>query len=337
VFEYVDAEGNLKQNYWKPKDNGGANPYWTINRNLKEDVSNRVIGYTSLTYSINDNVDLMVRSSIDNFTFFRETRDYNDSYIIADNGNYGTSNRSTMEWNNDFLLTFNEEFGDLNLNLNIGGNNRIERVKNFGTNNGGLNAPNIFAVSNAQRLTSSQGISRKNVNSIYAFTNIGYKKAVFLDLTYRSDWSSTLPIDNNKYDYVSTGLSGIISDMIEFPKVVNYFKVRASYAEVGNETAPFQLTRNARLESGGLISLETTSPANDLRPEKTKSFEAGFETTLFNQRFNLDFTYYKSNSVDQLFKKSVPQASGITTKFINGADIQNSGIEAVANFTVIKS
>lgn len=337
VFEYVDAEGNLKQNYWKPKDNGGANPYWTINRNLKEDVSNRVIGYTSLTYSINDNLDLMVRSSVDNFTFFRETRDYNDSYIIADNGNYGTSNRSTLEWNNDFLLIYGKEFGDLDFKISLGGNNRVFQFKNFGTNNGGLNAPNIFSVANAQNLTSSQGISEKQVNSLYTFSNLGYKNALYLDLTYRSDWSSTLPIDNNKYDYISAGLSTVISEMLDLPEFMSYLKARVSYAEVGNDTGSYRLTRNANLQSGGFIALQTTGPASDLRPEKTKSFEAGLETTLLDQRLTLDFTYYKSNSIDQLFAQSVPIASGITTKFVNGADIQNSGIEAVVNVTLLRS
>ncbi len=330
VFEFVDSSGNVKQNYWKPNDNGGANPYWTINRNLNEVLTDRVLGYTSLTYQINDDLSLLVRSSIDNTNFTRESKFYNDSYIIADNGNYQTSNTRSLEWNNDFLLTFDKDLSDdLSLNLNIGGNNRVNKSKGVNTNNGGLNAPNIFALSNAQNLTASQFISEREVNSLYGFGNLGYKNALFVDLTYRSDWSSTLPVENNRYDYYSAGLSAIISDFITMPSFIDFLKLRGSLAEVGNDTNPYSLERLANLESGGFISLQTTAPASDLRPEKTTSFELGFDTTFFNQRVNLDFTYYKSNSIDQLFRQDVPQASGVTSKFINGGDIQNEGIEAV--------
>jgi TonB-linked SusC/RagA family outer membrane protein len=330
VFEFVDSSGNVKQNYWKPNDNGGANPYWTINRNLNEVLTDRVLGYTSLTYQINDDLSLLVRSSIDNTNFTRESRFYNDSYIIADNGNYQTSNSRSLEWNNDFLLTYDKDLSDnLSLNLNIGGNNRVNKSKGVNTNNGGLNAPNIFALSNAQNLTASQFISEREVNSLYGFGNLGYKNALFVDLTYRSDWSSTLPVENNRYDYYSAGLSAILSDFITMPSFIDFFKLRGSLAEVGNDTNPYSLERLANLESGGFISLQTTAPASDLRPEKTTSLELGFDTTFFNQRVNLDFTYYKSNSIDQLFRQDVPQASGVTSKFINGGDIQNEGIEAV--------
>ena len=336
VFEFVDSSGNVKQNYWKPNDNGGANPYWTINRNLNEVLTDRVLGYTSLTYQFNDDLSLLVRSSIDNTNFTRESKFYNDSYIIADNGNYQTSNTRSLEWNNDFLLTYDKDLSDdLSLNLNIGGNNRVNKSTGVNTNNGGLNAPNIFALSNAQNLTASQFISEREVNSLYGFGNLGFKNALFVDLTYRSDWSSTLPVENNRYDYYSAGLSAVISDFITMPSFIDFLKLRGSLAEVGNDTDPYSLERLANLESGGFISLQTTAPASDLRPEKTTSFELGFDTTFFNQRVNLDFTYYKSNSIDQLFRQDVPQASGVTSKFINGGDIQNEGIEAVLSMGLL--
>ena len=336
VFEFVDSSGNVKQNYWKPNDNGGANPYWTINRNLNEVLTDRVLGYTSLTYQFNDDLSLLVRSSIDNTNFTRESKFYNDSYIIADNGNYQTSNTRSLEWNNDFLLTYDKDLSDdLSLNLNIGGNNRVNKSTGVNTNNGGLNAPNIFALSNAQNLTASQFISEREVNSLYGFGNLGFKNALFVDLTYRSDWSSTLPVENNRYDYYSAGLSAVISDFITMPSFIDFLKLRGSLAEVGNDTNPYSLERLANLESGGFISLQTTAPASDLGPEKTTSFELGFDTTFFNQRVNLDFTYYKSNSIDQLFRQDVPQASGVTSKFINGGDIQNEGIEAVLSMGLL--
>ena len=335
AYEFTDAAGNNKQNFWKPLDNGNGNPYWVINRNNSESVDDRIIGYASLEYDIIDDLTLLVRSAIDNRTNNRELRYWNDSYIIAQNGGYRVTNNSALEWNNDFLLTYKKDItNDISLSASLGGNNRV--VKNEGTfiNTGGLNAPNVFAISNAQQLTASQSIGEKEVNSIYAFANIGYKDYAFLDLTYRQDTSSTLPVANNTYDYYSAGISAVISDMIELPSVIDFLKLRTSFAEVGNDTDPYRLARLASLQNGGFIQLQTSAPADNLKPEKTTSFEFGLDATIFN-RVNLDFTYYKSNSVDQLFPQSVPQASGISTKFINGADIQNSGIEAFINVGVL--
>ncbi|MDC3329768.1 SusC/RagA family TonB-linked outer membrane protein [Flavobacteriaceae bacterium] len=329
-FEFTDSAGNNKQNYWKPLDNGNGNPYWVVNRNNNELVGDRIVGFASATYDFTDEISLLVRSAIDNTSSNRESRWWNDSYIIAQNGNYRINNGTGLEWNNDFLLSYDTSFGDLNLKASVGGNNRVVKFESSSINTGGLNAPNIFSIANAQQLSASQSLSEKEVNSLYAFANLGFKNYAFLDLTYRTDVSSTLPVENNQYDYISAGLSAILSDMIDLPSAFDYFKIRASYAEVGNDTDPYQLSRAANLQTGGFIQLDTSAPASDLRPEKTTSLEFGFDTTLFN-RINLDFTYYKSNSVDQLFRQNVPQGSGIATKFINGADIENSGIEAAIN------
>ena len=152
----------------------------------------------------------------------------------------------------------------------------------------------------------------------------------FLDVTYRQDTSSTLPIDTNQYDYYSAGISLVLSDMVSLPSSIDFMKLRASYAEVGNDTDPYKLSRLANLQNGGFIALDGTAPASNLKPEMTKTFEIGLDATLFN-RVNLDLTYYKSNSLDQLFAQDVPQGSGVSAKFINGADIENSGIEAFIN------
>ena len=333
-FEYTDAAGNNKQNYWKPLDNGNGNPYWVVNRNNNELVGDRIVGYASATYDFSDEFSLLVRSAVDNSTSNRESRWWNDSYIIAQNGNYRINNGTNLEWNNDFLFTYDTSFGDIDLKASVGGNNRVVKAESSSINTGGLNAPNIFALSNAQQLTAGQSIYEKEVNSLYAFANVGLKNYAFLDVTYRADVSSTLPVENNQYDYISAGLSAIISDMVDLPSAFNFFKLRASYAEVGNDTDPYQLSRAAQLQNGGFIQLSTSAPASNLRPEKTTSLEFGFDTTLFN-RVNVDFTYYKSNSIDQLFRQNVPQGSGIATKFINGADIQNSGIEAAINVGIL--
>ena len=334
-FEFTDASGNNKQNYWKPLDNGNGNPYWVVNRNNNELVGDRIVGYASVEYDIMDDLTLLVRSAIDNRTSNRENRYWNDSYIIAQNGNYRVSNASAIEWNNDFLLSYKKDLtDDISLSASLGANNRVVKNESSAINTGGLNAPNVFAISNAQQLTASQSIGEKEVNSLYAFANVGYKNYAFLDLTYRQDTSSTLPVDTNTYGYYSAGLSLVLSDLIDLPSSIDFMKFRASYAEVGNDTDPYKLSRLANLQNGGFIALQGSAPASNLKPEMTKSFEFGLDATLFN-RVNLDLTYYKSNSLDQLFAQDVPSGSGVSSKFINGADIENSGIEAFINVGVL--
>ncbi|CAM4256259.1 SusC/RagA family TonB-linked outer membrane protein [Zobellia nedashkovskayae] len=338
VFEYVATDGNTLQNYWKPGDNGGANPYWTINRNLNENINDRVIGYASLKYNFLDNLSLMVRTAVDHSTTFREDRDYTDSYVVADNGDYETTNTIGIEWNSDFLLSYTKEINeDFNFNINLGGNSRMAEGKWVRTDNQGLNAPNIFAISNALTLASTQDYNKEKVNSLYTFGQIGYKDALFLDLTYRSDWSSTLPFENNRFDYYSAGLSAVISDLITLPEVVSYLKLRGSYAEVGNDTNPYAISRTANTVAGGFVSLSSSQPNSDLKPERTQSLEFGVDARFFNNRLGVDFTYYKSNSIDQLFPVSVDPAFGFSTRFVNGGDIQNKGIEAIVTGTPVQS
>ena len=158
-FEFTDAAGNNKQNYWKPLDNGNGNPYWVINRNNNERVDDRVVGYASIEYDIIDDLTLLVRSAIDSRSSNNERRYWNDSYIIAQNGNYQVNNSSALEWNNDFLLTYKKDLtDDISLSASLGGNNRVVKSEGSNINTGGLNAPNVFAIANAQQLSASQSI-----------------------------------------------------------------------------------------------------------------------------------------------------------------------------------
>lgn len=339
IFEFVDPSGIVKQHYWTPGNNAPMNPYWTVNRISNEALNERVIGLISLKYDFTDNLSLMVRSSLDRYNNHQTNRFSNDTYIIAQNGRYFTNDRRGSEWNSDFLLNFDDDLtSDLSLNVSFGGNLRQTEFRRISVNPSGnstLNVPNLFAFGNTGTQSASEDFNQKEVQSLYGFATIGFKNAIFLDLTARNDWSSTLPPDNWSYFYPSAGLTVVVSDLMgSTPSWLTLLKLRGSYAQVGNDTDPYRTARLASISgggTGGFLQLSTTIPVENLLPEQTTSLEFGADLRFFDNRLGIDFTYYNSNSTDQLFARAVPIASGASRVFLNGADIQNNGMEIVLN------
>lgn len=343
IFEYTDAENRNRQHFWNPGSNGGANPYWTINRNTNQTTVDRVIAFASLKYDITQDLFVQVRTAVDRLNSNNQSRFANDSYIIADNGRFNVSFGESFEWNNDILLSYNKELtNDLGLSINAGANSRMERNTSLSGNTGdALTVPNFFTIGNSQdnRASHSFGAPR-DVNSVYGFAQLSFRNAIFLDITGRNDWSSTLPSENNSFFYPSFGLNATLTDLMDFPSAITYIKVRGSYAIVGNDTRPFQTLRTAGVGAGGnngFLSLSGTIPAEGLLPEETRSLEIGADLRFLEDRIGLDLSWYKSNSLNQLFAVALPVGSGASNLFTNGGDVQNSGIEAILRLNPIRT
>jgi TonB-linked SusC/RagA family outer membrane protein len=343
-FEYTDPNGNLLQHYFNPGSNGGNNPYWVINRNLDFDERERVLAMASLNLEILPTVNLMVRASYDGLNTEGETKRYNDSYVIAPNGFYAVSQANSFEWNGEFLLRYQEDVSpDWNVSASFGGNIKQQRNESLSSNttsNPGMTLPNFFALSNTQNVSSSHGIgSPMDIHSLYAFGQIGWRDAIYLDVTARNDWSSTLPADNRSYFYPSIGMTAVISDLVSMPDVISLFRLRASYAQVGSSAPPFQLVRTASFAAGGrggFITLSGTLPAENLRPEQTDAYEIGADIRFFQGRLGIDVSAYRTNTIDQLFTVALPVGSGASQFFTNGGDIENKGIEIALNTTPVR-
>ncbi len=339
IFEYTTDDGRNRQHFWNPGSNGGANPYWTVNRNRRNDLTERVVALASLKYEFTENLSVQVRSTIDRLNTAVEQRFWNDSYIIADNGRFSLSKGDRYEWNNDILVSYDRDLNeDWAFNVNLGANTRQERGTALSSNTGNaLTVPNFFALGNTQLPSTSHDVGfgigvPRDVNSVYGFAQVAFRNAIYLDLTGRNDWSSTLPKDNWSFFYPSIGLNAVISDLTTLPDFISFAKFRASWAEVGGDTNPFQLQRTAILRAGGLngfLSLSTTIPNEDLEPEETQSLEIGADLRFANDRIGLDFTYYKTNTKNQLFTVALPVGSGASSFFTNGGDVENKGIEVV--------
>ena len=336
-YQFVNESGQTVQHYWLPRFNGGGNPYWTINNVKNPNLAERVIGMVSLKYNLTDNISIMGRSALDRRSNFGEFFRHNDTYTTGNNGTYSKNFNYSYEWNSDVLLNYNRNItSDITLDFNLGANNRQYKFDQLTGSGDNFQIANLFALSNAADPRPGEGYSVKEVQSVYGFMELGFFDGLFLDLSARNDWSSTLPANNRSYFYPSVGMTAVLSDLMTMPSFIDFLKIRGSWAEVGSDTDPYRLSRIASINFGTIV-LSSTLPATNLKPESTRSIEFGLASRLFNNNLRLDLTWYKSNTFDQLFTTPIPPASGATSIFQNGADIQNKGIEAMVGITPVTS
>ena len=217
------------------------------------------------------------------------------SYWLSDyvgRGNYVVNKESNRQFNNDVLLNYNTDLTkDLDLNVNAGASIEKFNFERTTLNNQGLNVPNLFATANALALSDRQDfyfpyapISRTERQSVYASAQFGFRNYLFLELTGRNDWNSTLPVNNASYFFPSAGLSGVISDMVTLPAFLSYLKLRTSYAFVGNGTGFNNIKPSFVLVpggNGGFLNIDRTLKNPNLKPEQTTSFEGGLDFALF--------------------------------------------------------
>lgn len=342
-FEYTDSDGYVMQNYFTPGSAIGANPYWILNRVPNEAALDRIIALTSLSYQFSDAFRLMVRGSYDGTYGGTEERVYNDNYGGFRDGQYNVGKSSSSEFNSDFLASFNKGFAsEWNIDVSVGGNIKIQRNSSVELSTGqAMIVPNFFAITNTNLpvVTHNPGLNQ-DIHSLYAFGQLSWRNAVFLDVTGRNDWSSTLPSNNRSYFYPSVGLSAVLSDLIAFPEVISLARLRGSWAEVGNSARPYMVQRTASFAAGGsngFLQLSPTLPNANLRPERTRSTELGLDLRFFQNRLGLDITAYKTNTYDQLFTVALPVGSGASEYYTNGGDVENKGIEALVSSTPVRN
>jgi TonB-linked SusC/RagA family outer membrane protein len=336
-YESVDpSDLSLKQNYWASSPPNFQNPYWSAYRDLYDRTRNRLIGLVSLKYQITPELSILARTSLDYYTDEGQERDYNGSFwLTKPGGNYVINKESNRQFNNDLLISYVKDLThDFSLNLNVGASIEQFNFENTNTNAGGLNIANGFFLGNATSAVSTNSIARTEKQSVYASAILGYKNYLFLDLTGRNDWNSTLPPQNDSYFFPSAGLSAVVNEMVTLPVTISLLKVRASYAFVGNGTAFNQIKASPTLQdagNGGFLLVDRILHDANLKPEETRSFETGLELGLFNNRLGAEFTYYHTNTINQILQIGVPNPSGYAFRIINAGNIRNEGIELLLN------
>jgi TonB-linked SusC/RagA family outer membrane protein len=340
-FDFINpATGQLRQNFWNPGSNGGQNPYWIKNRVLAQDKRARVTAFTSFTYKPTEWLSFMGRSGIDQYNDEFEGKWYNNTYTIADNGDYQTLFRKVQETNLDFFAFLKKSLGDFNFDATLGASRQQFSTLGQSTSTGGLNRDNLFIPSNARSPQIGRSLAETEKQGAFATADISYKDFLTVSASARNDWSSTLPKESRSYFFPSVGFSAIISNMVDLPEVVNFAKFRGSYAQTGNDARPYLLTQTYTFAAGGpsgFISRDGVKPFPDLKPELTTSLELGAEVRLLNNRIGLDLGWYTSDSKNQLFSVAIPPASGWSSQFINAGLVRNSGVELTMNAGIIRS
>jgi TonB-linked SusC/RagA family outer membrane protein len=329
--------------YDRPGTSTG-NPYWLLYNDVDDENRGRFFGFAKINYEFTDWLSGFVRVGADVTDM--------TSYFVRQPGHHyypqGRLERTTSnsgELNSEFLLTAKGDVADdLNVVFNVGGNlskRTYEAMRNFG-DDFKLNSKAFLSNTLVQEFTETPQQIKK-VNSLYASANFEYDNFAYLDVTARNDWSSTLGADNRSYMYTSVNLALLLQDYIDPNKeLFDLFKVRASVANVGNDTSPYQLVQTFSVPGQGYLGLTTlNSPSTrlnpDLKPENIESTEVGLELSLLDNNLTFDFAYYNITTTDMIFSVPVPAATGYSFFLENVGEVTNQGVELLLGYNVINN
>jgi outer membrane receptor protein involved in Fe transport len=343
-FEQInEATGLPRSTFWSTNVNAD-NPYWYVNRTSVNEKRNRISGLGSVSYQFTPWMNFMTRVSFDTYdertdgSFYDGTK--SNGNVLA-GGQYFLTESKYTNHNLDFLLTGNTDIKNENFQLSyVLGSSLLTRSFNTYTNSAnGLTVPNNFSIAFATT-PAFTGISsyKRELNSVYGSFNLAMWESLYLDITGRNDWSSTLPSPHS-YFYPSMGLSFVMNRLLKLPSWIDMAKVRSSFTKVGNDAEPNLLDQTYSYTPAagtGFITRNTTKAISNLKPEQTESYELGFDFMFFKNRISLNGTYYHSNSRNQLMFLALPTVSGYSNQYINAGNIQNKGFELQLQGSPIK-
>ena len=330
---------------WTEASSFRQNPYWTVNLNTNEDERDRIIGLLRVQYTFAGWLSAFVRGGTDFSEVRREVRvATNTSYKPGGLGEYRIERAEVQQTNYDALVTaqgplFDAPGGALAGQLSVGGNLRTLRSESVGHFGRGFAIPDLFTVSNLVAPEALYGFSEKEVRSLYALAQLSYGGTLFLDVTGRNDWSSSLPQGNNSYFYPSVTGSFFWSDLLGVP-AVSYGKLRGSWARVGNDTEPYRTGLEYTLGVGHagqpFGSLPIVLPLVDLKPQITNSFEGGADVGLWEDRLEASLTGYLTDTENQILRIPIASSSGYREGFVNAGTIRNWGVEALLSASPVR-
>lgn len=329
------------------------NPYWVVNKNPSRDDVNRIIGYASLRYEFTDWLSASYKLGVDHYTDRR-----NGALDINPGRSPGTVTQNFIgntDLNQDLLVSLRKDFTEtFSFSATVGANSFATDYYNQGVTGTTLSAPDFYHISNASDVIAGEAISRKRLFGVYGTFDFNYADYLFLNLTARNDWSSSLPVGDNTFQSYSASLGFAITEALQMQAnpILSYAKLRASYGVVGND-APIYATANyfGQAFSGGdgfitgisfpaygtnAFERNTGLGNNLIVPEKTTTWEVGAELKFLKGRLGLDVTYFNAESVDQIIAVDLPASTGFTSVIQNAGVISNKGWEIIGDLTPVK-
>jgi TonB-linked SusC/RagA family outer membrane protein len=318
------------------------NPYWTVNKTGVNESRDRVIGFMTAKYKLLNWLNLSGKINLD------KTVDRGDNYIALGTlfsppgGGYGKSFITKTDKWIDLMLDGNNKISDnLKAEYRVGGIFQDTQFDRTDAIAGGLNVTNRYSLNFGKSPSSTSDFRQVQTQSVFAQTNLSFKEAVFLDMSIRNDWTTTLPAPHS-FLYPSIGVSAILSDLIKITDKITFLKASINYAQVGNggNFGEYGLTNSVysygQGAGNGFLQISSTLPIPGLKPEIVKNLEFGIESRFLANRLGFTATYYKSNAFNQLLKVKLPIATGFNEQFINSGNIQNQGFEFVLNGTPLQ-
>ena len=322
-----------------------GNPYWMTLHDENTVRRNRFLGFAKVNYNFTDWLTGFVRVGAD-ITNVRDNRILKPGRHFEAGGALRIQENSFGELNSDFLLTAKHDLSDkINLVANVGGNMSKRTYEGMSVGGRNFKIPTKFFVANLNEISTPLEFpqSIKKVNSFYGSANLAYDNFLYLDVSARNDWSSTLSADNRSYLYNSASLSAIVNQFIDPAQdVFNLIKIRASVAQVGNDTDPYQLNQTFSVPGAGYLGLtELQSPRvklnSDLKPETVTSSEFGLELSMLDNKLTLDVSLYNMSTEDLIYDVPVPAATGFQFERSNIGEVTNEGVEIALGATLVES
>ncbi|MEO9894247.1 SusC/RagA family TonB-linked outer membrane protein [Aurantibacter sp.] len=323
-----------------------SNPWFLANEVNNSFSRFRVYGNFALDWKVSPSFNIRTSYNLNSFNQTQETKMAPGYNRETNNGTYGIAKTDGLETNIDLLASYNKDLGDFDMTISAGGNLMYQKnngLINSAATGAGLIVPNLFTVDNIApaTLNYSSYTTERGINSVYGLANFGFKDMLYLDVTARNDWSSTLPVDNRSYFYPSASLSLLVSELVSIPKV-DLLKVRAGWARVGNDTSPYQLSsyfnNNGQWENAVLYSGQSGLNTPNLEPEEATSQEIGIDLNMFSNRLRFEGTYYTVENRNQIVPNiPIPGSSGYNSVSINAGVLESKGLELSLGFTPVRT
>lgn len=346
-FEVPDEERQLNvQNWHTFTEDFEQNPYWIVNRIQSKETRTRVLLSLSASLKVNDWLTLQARGNMDYLSdkmrqsFYASTA----TALCGLNGRYIEMDFQETMMYGDVMAMMKKTWGDFSLDGAIGGsiNDNVRNSTRFDSKNASLKFANVFNIANIIMNSSAsldQKIdSRRQLQSLFATAQIGYQEKLFLDLSARNDWSSTLAYTRHEksgYFYPSTGLSLLLHKWVKMPEWISFAKLRGAYSKVGNDIPLFITNSASHINAGGEIQANDSAPFKEMEPEMTTSYELGTEWKFFQHRLGINVTYYRTNTRNQFFKLPALAGDEYAYRYVNAGNIQNRGWEITLDATPV--